>query len=351
MPYMNKYDMIDHLAEARALPPNVYKELIVSRDEGLSEYAAKRADEIRREYYGNKIFIRGLIEISNYCRNDCYYCGIGRSNKELRRYHLLKEDILDRCALGYDLGFRTFVLQGGEDQYYTDDILCAIVAEIDNRFPDCAITLSLGERSKESYRKLHQAGTDRYLLRHETIDSAHYSLLHPEEMKLEDRLSCLQALRETGFQVGCGFMVGSPYQTAEMIAKDLAFIQNFAPEMCGIGPFIPHHATRFAKEPAGSAELTFFLISLLRLIKPDLLLPSTTALGSIDPHGREKGIKAGANVIMPNLSPAELRGDYSLYDNKAATGLESAEGLKELKELFADIGYEIVTDRGDPVKR
>ena len=293
------------------------------------------------------MYIRGLIEISNICKNDCYYCGIRRSNENCDRYRLSKEEILECCKEGYELGFRTFVMQGGEDGYFTDEVLCEIVSKIHHRFPDCAITLSMGERSKESYQKLYEAGANRYLLRHETADKKHYESLHPAKMSCENRIQCLKNLKEIGYQTGCGFMVGSPGQTTEFLAKDLKFIEEFKPDMCGIGPFIPHKDTVFKEEKAGSVELTCYLLSLIRLIHPCILLPATTALGTLDERGREKGILAGANVIMPNLSPLSVRKKYELYNNKISTGQESAQGLEELKLKMQSISYEVVCERGD----
>ena len=389
------FELIDHLAEAHQLPPDDYSFLLSaflaeqeqnsaesdstansagpaehsessgsseagsgifpanganqgSRQITLAAYAREKADAIRRAYYGNRVFVRGLIEFTNYCRNNCLYCGIRRDNRQVDRYRLSKEEILSCCAEGYELGFRTFVLQGGEDPWYTDEKMCAIVEGIRSRYPDCAITLSLGERSEESYRRLYEAGANRYLLRHETADPEHYARLHPAKLSWEHRMHCLQTLRDIGYQVGCGFMVGSPYQTVEHLAKDLTFIQEFQPEMCGIGPFLPHHATPFAEEPAGSYEMTLFLLSLLRLIKPNLLLPATTALGTIRPTGREMGILAGANVVMPNLSPTENRKNYELYDNKICTGDESAQCRSCLELRMESVGFRVVTDRGDP---
>lgn len=254
---------------------------------------------------------------------------------------------MECCHEGYSLGFRTFVLQGGEDVSFTDELLCGILKAIKDRYPDCAVTLSLGERSRESYKRLREAGADRYLLRHETANAAHYGMLHPPSMSFEARLRCLYDLKELGYQVGCGFMVGSPYQTSEELSQDLKFIERFSPDMCGIGPFIPQSDTPFGAEKAGTTELTCYLLSLLRLIKPNLLLPSTTALGTIHPYGRELGIQAGANVVMPNLSPLSVRKKYALYDNKASDGSESAQCKAELVERMSAIGYEVVTDRGD----
>lgn len=293
------------------------------------------------------IYIRGLIEISSFCKNDCLYCGLRRSNKNAVRYRLTKEQILSCCKLGYELGFRTFVMQGGEDPYFTDDLMCEIIGAIKSKYPDCAITLSLGERGKESFKRLYEAGADRYLLRHETADPEHYKMLHPEEMSLESRKQALYDLKEIGFQTGAGFMVGSPFQTIENLADDLLFIKELKPQMCGIGPFIPHHDTAFADKPQGSLRMTLILLSLIRLMNPKILLPATTALGTISPDGREQGILHGANVVMPNLSPEEHRADYAIYDNKLATGVEAAEGLLGLKKRFYSIGYQIVTDRGD----
>lgn len=345
---MNKLlSLIEKLEKEKSLSLEEYQFLIENRNEEAAEILRKKAVKIRKEIYGNTVFIRGLIEISNFCKNDCLYCGIRRSNKKCDRYRLSKEEILECCAEGYELGFRTFVLQGGEDSYFNDDILCDIVAEIKKNHPDCAVTLSLGERSEESYKKLRLAGADRYLLRHETADENHYTKLHPKEMRFENRMNCLKNLRKLGFQTGCGFMVGSPFQTTEMLAKDLKFIEEFKPDMCGIGPFVPHSETPFANEKGGSAELTCYLLSVIRLIHPPVLLPATTALGTIDGNGREKGILSGANVVMPNLSPSSVRKKYELYNNKLSDGDESAQSKENLSKRIKKIGYEIVTGRGD----
>lgn len=314
-----------------------------SEKEVLKEAAQKKTQSI----FSNKVYIRGLIEISSYCKNDCLYCGLRRSNKNAVRYRLSKEQILSCCENGHRLGFRTFVLQGGEDAYYSDDVMCDIVSTIRQKYPDCAITLSLGERGYQSYKRLYDAGADRYLLRHETANALHYSKLHPKSMSFETRKSSLFALKEIGYQTGAGFMVGSPWQTYETLAEDLLFIKELQPQMCGIGPFIPHKDTPFYDKPPGTLEMTLVLLSIIRLLHPHVLLPATTALGTIHPKGRELGILHGANVVMPNLSPAEHRKDYSLYDNKICTGDEAAECIRCLSGRMKLIGYEIVTDRGD----
>ena len=347
---MNSLKLLDKLFETQSLTFEEYKFLVENYNSENAGYAAKLALIKRREIYTNSVFIRGLIEISNICKNDCYYCGIRCSNKLADRYRLSKEDILSCCGNGYALGFRTFVMQGGEDPYFSDDVMCDIVKSIKELYPDCAVTLSLGERSRESYQRLFDAGADRYLLRHETADPCHYSRLHPENLTLENRIRCLENLRDIGFQTGCGFMVGSPYQTSEHLAKDLEFIGKFKPDMCGIGPFIPHKDTPFRDFPAGSGELTCYLLSIVRLIYPQVLLPATTALGTIEGKGREKGILAGANVVMPNLSPESTRAKYELYNNKLSTGAESANGLETLRKNMKDIGFEIVQSRGDVKK-
>ena len=345
---MNKIcNLIDKLEKNNSLTEEEYISLVDGYSKEALEYIAPKALKVKESIYGNKIFIRGLIEISNICKNDCLYCGIRASNKNCDRYSLTKEQIMSCCKEGYSLGFRTFVMQGGEDMHYTDEVMCDIVSTIKGLYPDCAVTLSLGEKSHESYKRLFDAGADRYLLRHETASIDHYSKLHPSEMTLENRMNCLKDLKDIGYQVGCGFMVGSPYQTNEHIAKDLKFIEKFAPHMCGIGPFIPHKDTEFANKSAGSAELTCFLLAIIRLMHPAILLPATTALASLAEKGREKGILCGANVVMPNLSPVEERAKYSLYNNKASLGTEAAEGLKMLKESLGKIGAKIVTDRGD----
>ena len=340
-------DLIRRLREERSLTEAEYARLIEERTPEAAEELAALAVAERSRIYGNEVFFRGLIEISNICKNDCLYCGLRRSNRELRRYRLSGEEIVSCAEEGFRLGFRTFVLQGGEDAFYTDEALGDIVREIKRRCPGCAVTLSMGERSRESYQALFDAGADRYLLRHETADKAHYARLHPPEMSWEHRMDCLRELRDIGYQVGCGFMVGSPGQTARELAKDLKFIEEFKPDMCGIGPFIPHHETPFREEPAGTLELTCCLLSLIRLIRPPVLLPATTALGTVDPRGREAGILAGANVVMPNLSPAGVRKQYELYDNKICTGEESAQGLGCLDRRMREIGYRLTVDRGD----
>lgn len=338
--------LIDRLDREHTLTVDEYEYLITAQTDELAEYAAFLADKRRREIYKNEVYVRGLIEIGNLCKNDCFYCGIRRSNKECDRYRLTKEEILDCCETGYELGFRTFVLQGGEGVFGLEEIL-QTVREIRAGFPDCAITLSLGEYPTEAYAEMKAAGADRYLLRHETADKEHYEKLHPANMSFDNRMRCLKDLKTLGFQVGCGFMVGSPYQTAKTLAKDLKFVEEFSPDMCGIGPFIPQKDTPFGTFPAGTAEQTTFLLLLIRLIKPNILLPSTTALGTVDPKGREKGIKAGANVVMPNLSPVSARKKYALYDDKICTGDESAQCRACLAGRMKSIGYEVVTARGD----
>ncbi len=342
--------LIDKLAIEHSLTVDEYKKLIDVISPDVIPYLTEKAVEARKSVYGNKVFIRGLIEISNICKNDCYYCGIRRSNKNCDRYRLSSDEITECCIEGYSLGFRTFVLQGGEDSYFTDETLYDIIRKIKSNCPGCAVTLSLGEKSYDSYKKLFNAGADRYLLRHETASESHYKKLHPDSMSFSKRMECLDMLKKIGFQVGCGFMVGSPFQSADDIARDLKFIEEFSPDMCGIGPFIPHKDTEFANYSAGSAEITCHLLSIIRLIKPNILLPSTTALGTVNSDGRENGIKAGANVIMPNLSPKSVRKKYMLYDNKLSDGDESAQNLINLKNKMLNIGYEIVTDRGDIIK-
>lgn len=318
---------------------------LISTDE-YDEKLKARADEVRQSIYGNDVYIRGLIEFTSYCRRNCLYCGLRRENHR-ERYRLTDDQIMECCETGYSLGFRTFVLQGGEDAFFDDLHICRIVSGIKERFPDCAVTLSIGEKPRESYLAYKKAGADRYLLRHETADFAHYGKLHPSEMSLKNRMRCLYDLKELGYQTGTGFMVGSPFQTAESIVSDLRFMQKLQPEMIGIGPFIPAKGTPFAGYPAGELSLTLRLISIIRLMFPNVLIPSTTALGTIHPKGREMGLAAGANVVMPNLSPTSVRKLYSIYDNKICTGDEAAECRSCLENRVAAAGYRIVTDRGD----
>ncbi|MBR6268438.1 MAG: [Selenomonadaceae bacterium] len=320
--------IINRLARRRDLSDEEFAALLETASDNDEAYLAQCARQVREKYYGKDVYIRGLIEFTNHCRNNCYYCGIRRDNKSAMRYRLSAEQILSCCDSGYQLGFRTFVLQGGEDAYFTDERLCGLIRDIKGRHSDCAVTLSIGEREKSSFIKLFEAGADRYLLRHETADKSHYEQLHPGEMSHSHRLQCLRDLKSIGYQVGCGMMVGSPGQRTEHIIKDLRLLQEFQPEMVGIGPFIPQHDTPFGQEKAGTAAMTLRLLSIIRLLLPNVLLPATTALGTIDPKGREKGLMAGANVLMPNLSPTDVRRKYALYDNKICTGEEAAECVR-----------------------
>ena len=338
---MTNLERIDQL---ELLPRDDLRLLLETHTPEDAEYLFLRARNIREGAYGKAVYLRGLIEISSYCRNDCYYCGLRRGNAKAQRYRLSKEEILGCCANGYALGLRTFVLQGGEDPWFGDARLCEIVGEIRRAYPDCAITLSLGEHGRGSYAALFAAGANRYLLRHETANENHYRLLHPPELTLRNRLQCLRDLREIGYQVGCGFMVGSPEQSVDCLLDDLEFLQAFRPEMVGIGPFLPHGGTPFAKEPPGSPELTLLLLGIVRVLLPGSLLPATTALGTASSNGRERGLLAGANVIMPNISPTSVRGKYMIYDGKETRGVEG------LKDSIEALGLEVANVRGDAKK-
>lgn len=343
--------MIEKLYTEHTLNKEEYIKLLsMFKNPKIGEIIREKALELRYKYYGNKVFTRGLIEISNYCKNNCFYCGIRNGNQNCNRYRLSEDEILECCLEGYQLGFRTFVLQGGEDAYFTDERLTECVQKIKSRFPECAITLSVGERARESYERLKKAGADRYLLRHETANRGLYNSIHPKEMSFENRRKCLVELKELGYQVGAGMMIGIPGQTIEMLAEDLLFLQELQPHMVGMGPFIPHHDTIYAEKQAGSVELTLYLISIVRLILPKALIPATTALGTLEPKGREKGLLAGANVVMPNLSPINYRKSYELYDNKICTGEESAQCVECITDRVKSIGFEIVTERGDPAE-
>ncbi len=335
------------MAVGEALTDGELLTLLEQRTAESAEILRAAAVETARKTFGNRVYLRGLIEFTNYCKNDCYYCGIRCSNQKAERYRLTPEVILACCDAGYDLGFRTFVLQGGEDSWWTDDKLCSLIAAIKQNHPDCALTLSIGERSRDSYAALKQAGADRYLLRHETANACHYRRLHPPALKLENRIRCLYDLKDLGYQVGAGMMVGAPGQTLANLVEDLQFLQTLQPHMVGMGPFLRHRDTPFANEPDGSAELTLYLLSMVRLLLPKVLLPATTALGTALEGGRERGILHGANVVMPNLSPADVRSKYLLYHDKLATGAESANGLAQLRRNLQAIGYEAVVARGD----
>ena len=341
-------NIIEELKSNKNLSDEQFK--ILLETDTYKDELFKQADIVRQQVYGKDVYIRGLIEFTNYCKNGCYYCGINCQNKNIQRYRLTKEEILQCCKDGYALGYRTFVLQGGEDPFFTDDLICDIVSAIRKNYKDCAITLSIGEKSKESFNAYFKAGANRFLLRHETANETHYGKLHPEYLSLKNRKQCLYNLKEIGYQVGSGFMVGSPYQTIENIIEDFRFLQDLKPDMIGIGPFIPAQNTKFEKFEHGKLNLTLKIISILRLLFPYALIPSTTALGTIDPNGRELGLKSGANVVMPNLSPAKYRNLYTLYDDKICTNEEAAEcrGCLERRVFLA--GYKVVTDIGNVKK-
>lgn len=341
--------LIEKLERQRNLSEQEFVELIEGRNEALAGRLRRLAVDLRREHYGNDVYLRGLIEFTNHCKNDCYYCGIRCSNRNIERYRLSEEQILECCQLGHELGYRSFVLQGGEDPEYTPRRIEMLVRAIKSRWPDCALTLSVGERPTAVYQSWFDAGADRYLLRHETADPYHYRQLHPQRQSLEDRMTCLWQLKKIGYQVGCGFMVGSPYQSSQQLAKDLGFIRELEPEMVGIGPFIPQKDTPFADRSRGSLELTLYLLSIIRIMLPQVLLPATTALGTIHPQGRELGLQSGANVCMPNLSPVAVRKHYALYDNKICTGDEAAECVQCLRRRIESVGYQVSATRGDHV--
>lgn len=340
-------DLIDSLPADRELSDDEWRFLIEGDYDRQRLF--DRADRVRRQYYGTDVYIRGLIEISSFCRNDCLYCGIRRSNAKAERYRLSKEEIFACCVQGYELGFRTFVLQGGEDSYHTTEWVVDVISMIKENYPDCAVTLSLGERSREDYEIWYKAGADRYLLRHETASRSHYGMLHPPKQTFAGRMECLRNLKQIGYQTGAGFMVGSPFQETHHLIADMRFLREFQPHMVGIGPFIPHHDTPFSDCSSGTLEQTLTMLALTRLTVPHALIPATTALGTIHPKGREMGLQAGANVVMPNLSPAAVRGQYSLYDNKLCTG-EAAEGIERMKRRVADAGYQVTVSRGDHIK-
>ena len=344
---MNCEALIRTLDREHRLSGEDWERLFTEYTQSDADFAIELARQRTLERFGRKIWFRGIVEFSNICKCDCHYCGIRCSNHQVSRYRLSPEDILECCAEGYGAGFRTFVLQGGEDGWFTDERMCAIVREIKKRWPDCAVTLSLGERSRESYQAMFDAGADRYLLRHETADEDHYALLHPAKQTLQNRLRCLRDLKDIGYQTGCGIMVGSPGQTPATLAKDMVFMQEFRPQMVGVGPFLPHRDTPFRGEKPGSVELTLFVLALCRLMLPGVLLPATTALGTAEADGRVRGVLAGCNVIMPNLSPASVRKKYMLYDNKAGSDLTAEEGIALLRQQMEAIGYEVVIGRGD----
>ena len=339
--------VVDKLRKEHRLSSDGYRALLTMRDPQDVNYLITQAREVAQQQFGKGIFLRGLVELTNVCRNDCLYCGIRRSNGHLARYTITREQVLACCEQGFELGFRTFVLQGGEWGEERSEWIAGLISEIRSRWPECAITLSLGEHPRETYAMWKNAGANRYLLRHETHNERHYHLLHPDGMSVHHRLQCLNWLKELGFQVGTGIMVGSPFQSLKTLVEDIEYLVDFQPQMIGIGPFIPQHDTPFARFPAGTVDMTTRLYAILRLAMPQALIPSTTAIASLSPDGRLRGILAGANVVMPNLSPEDNRKQYALYDNKAALGAESAQGVKKLADELAKIGYHIDWSRGD----
>ena len=344
---MKNTELIKKLDAEKALSREEWRQLIGTFTDGDREFARTIAQGIALERFGRGIFFRGIVEFTNFCKNDCLYCGIRRDDRGVQRYRLEKDDILGCCRSGWAAGFRTFVLQGGEDPFYTDDLMAEIVSAIRAEFPTCAITLSIGEKSRESYQRFFDAGANRYLLRHETANKEHYGRMHPPDQTFENRMRCLRDLKDIGYQTGAGMMVGAPYQTVETLTDDMLFLGSFCPEMIGMGPFIPHHGTPFRDFPAGSTTATLMLLSLCRIMLPDVLLPATTALSTLSGDGRKLGVLAGANVIMPNLSPVADRKKYMLYDNKAITGDDAAESLNVLQRHLDEIGYQLVVSRGD----
>ena len=340
-------DITDEIKNTQNITKQQLEYIFADDDKENEEYLYKTAREVADKVFNKDVYLRGLIEFTNYCRNDCYYCGIRCSNKNADRYRLTEEEILSCCDMGEKLGFKTFVLQGGEDAFFTDDKICSIVSGIKHKHPECAITLSIGEKSKESYQRFFEAGAERYLLRHETANEEHYAMLHPASLSGANRKNCLWNLKEIGFQVGCGIMIGTPGQTVDHIYEDICFMKELGPHMIGIGPFIAHKDTPFRDKPNGSVRETLLLLAILRLIFPKVLLPATTALGTADMLGREKGILAGANVMMPNLSPVNVRKKYLLYDGKICTGDEAAECNMCLRRRLENIGYHVAESRGD----
>lgn len=345
---MNVKDIINKLYEVNSASKKELLYLLDNINEGEKDYLISKAHDTRMKYYSNKVYLRGLIELTSFCKKDCLYCGLRRSNKNAQRYRLDIDDILECVRKGDKLGYKTFVLQGGEDAYYSDEIMINIIKAIKKEFPENAITLSLGERSYESYRNLFEAGADRYLLRHESASKELYESIHPGE-PFEERFNCLKNLKEIGYQAGAGFMVGIPNQTNEDLVNDLIFVKKFAPAMCGIGPFIPHKDTPLKEYKHGSLEKTVICLAIVRLLLPKVLLPATTALSSIDKNGRNAGLKAGGNVIMPNLSPMSVRKKYSLYNDKAYILDEDAEYRKLIEEKVKEAGFEVEVNRGDNI--
>ena len=343
---MNVIEIIDKLYKLNDCSDEELLFMLSNITDVEKRYLFEKSNDVRQKWYKKDVYLRGLIELTNYCKNDCLYCGIRKSNKLAKRYRLKEEEVLECVDIGDSLGYKTIVLQGGEDTYYTDDVLESIIMKIKAKYPDNVVTLSLGERSYNSYKRLYDAGAERYLLRHETANEELYNKIHPGA-NFKNRINCLKNLKEIGYQVGAGFMIGIPGQSKEDLVKDLRFLKEFNPHMCGIGPFIPHKDTPFKDEISGTLDETIVLLAIIRLLLPKVLLPATTALSTIDKYGRQEGIKVGANVIMPNLSPKNVRDKYSLYNGKVYSNLEAAECKKDIESQLNEIGYKITIGRGD----
>ena len=344
---MTAETLLKKLIETKSLTAEEFT-LLIQQRKSVANNAQAAARELQNRHYGNKIYMRGLIEVSNICKNGCKYCGIRCENDKIIRYRLSMQDILGCCRQGYDAGYRTFVLQGGEDPWFTDDRCVQLLLEIKRMYPDCAVTLSLGERSHEGYKRFREAGADRYLLRFETANYEHYAYLHPTEMSFKNRLMCLDDLKNLGYALGTGFLVGAPGEKDSYWGEDMALLCRLKPDMVGIGPFLPHGDTPFRNSAAGSMELTLFILSLVRIMLPKVLLPATTAVNTLENNGREQAVLHGANVVMPNLSPPDVRDKYMLYDGKKNTGAEALEGFRDMQSRMEKIGYQCVVSRGDP---
>jgi biotin synthase len=306
------------------------------------------ADDIRKRYFKDEVHIRGIIEFSNYCMKNCFYCGLRRDNKTIERYRISEDEIIDTALKAGELGYKTILLQSGEDGGYTIEGLCAIIKRIRSNL-DCAITLSLGEKSFDEYRSLRDAGADRYLLRFETSDRGLFNKLKPDS-SYENRLDCIKNLKKLGFQVGSGFMVGLPGQTYEILADDILLLRELDLDMIGIGPFLSHHNTPLGNSASGTLDLTLRALAIIRILMPDVHIPATTAMGTVEKGGREKALQCGANVIMPNVTPIKYRKYYEIYPNKICIDDAPSDCRACIEGMLKSLGRAAATNKGDSIK-
>ena len=341
----NFFSVLEKAKTSSALTPEDLVTLLSATEEQIPQLMAA-ADAVRLQTVGNQVHLRGIIEFSSYCSQRCCYCGLRADNKKIQRYRLTPEQILDTARAAVETGYRTLVLQSGEDTLFSEKCIAELTAEIKKM--DVAVTLSCGERSYKTYQLWREAGADRYLIKQETADPALYRCLRPGHT-LQQRLQCQHWLKELGYQVGSGCMIGLPGQTVETLARDLQLMKEMHIDMSGMGPFIPHPETPLRQNHTGSVSMTIKMLATARLFMPWLLLPATTSLASLHPQGRELALRAGASVIMPNVSPEAFRTLYQIYPGKLNTRNSMADYRAEITTLIEKEGRTVALDLGHSI--